>query len=102
MTRIIEMELNELEIPKDMFWTIPKMTSARLYMPSKETIAITSEMLQELTQKSIWNDKIGVKQTDKTFIFVLPKTVSDLYHITPHNFSVSVSQKTDIIYLDIE
>ena len=102
MTRIIEIELNELEIPKDRFKDISMMTSVHLYMLSKENIAISFETSSENAQKSIWNDKMGVKETDKTCIFVLPKKVSDLYHITPHNLSVSVSQKTDIIYLDIE
>jgi len=102
MTKIIEMEINELEIPKDMFKDASKMTSAFLYMLSKETIAISFEPSPEIAQKSIWNGNISVKETDTTYIFVLPKNVTGFYHITPNNFSVSVSQKTDMIYVDIE
>ncbi|WP_287583704.1 hypothetical protein [Candidatus Borrarchaeum sp.] len=102
MTRIIEMEINEIEVPKDMFKEIPMMTSAYLYMLSKETIAISLEKSQDMAQKSIWNDKIDVKETKNAFIFCLPQLVTNFYHITPNNFSVSVSQKTDIIYVDID
>ncbi len=102
MTRIIEMELTELEIPKDMFKKVPKMASAHLYMLSKETMAITFDKSPEFAQKSIWNDKIIIKETDKSLIFVLPQIVTSFYHIIPTNVSVSVSQKTDTIHVDIE
>jgi hypothetical protein len=96
------MELSQLEIPKDMFKELPKGTTAHLYLLSKETIAINFETSQEIAQKSIWNGKIHVKESDKAYIFGLPKMVINFYQITPNNFSVSVSQKTDIVYVDIE
>jgi len=96
------MEINELEIPKDMFKKVPKLTSAHLYMLSKDTIAIAFEISPELAQKSIWNDKISIKETDKSLILVLPQIVTSFYHIIPTNVSVSVSQKTDTIHVDIE
>ena len=96
------MEVNEVEVPKELFPKPHKQNRAWLYALSKKLIGVSFKPMPEWSEKSLWEGEVEVKETAASLVVVLPETVSGFYETTNENVTVSVSQKTGNIIIDIE
>jgi len=102
LTQIIKMETNEIEIPKDMLPYTTKAKSIRVYALSRHTIAMSFHPIEEWEKRALWEGQAKVKETTHSIIVFLPQTLSSFYSITQDNITISASQKTNTIQIDIE
>jgi len=102
VTQILRMEVNEVEVPKELLPEPPKQNRVWLYALSRKLIGISFKPLPEWSEKSLWEGEVEVKETPSSLVIVLPDTVSGFYGTTNDNVTVSVSQKTGNIIVDIE
>jgi hypothetical protein len=102
MTQIIKMEINEIEIPKDMLPHAPKVASLRGYALSRHTIGISFHPVEKWAKRALWEGEVRVEETADSIILLLPQVLSSFYNITQDNITVSTSPKTNTIQIDIE
>jgi hypothetical protein len=62
MTQIIKMEINEVEVPKDMLPHAPKVVSLRGYALSRHTIGISFHSVEKWAKRALWEGKLGLKK----------------------------------------
>jgi len=102
VTQIIKMEINEIEIPKDMLPSPVKTKSVRVYALSRHTIAMSFHPIKEWAKRALWEGQAKVKETNNSIIVFLPQTLSSFYNITSDNITIATSPKTNTIQVDIE
>lgn len=101
MTQILEMETNEIEVPKEMLTKVPKQKKAMAYALSRNTLGIAFKPNRDWANKSLWKGEIELKETETSIIAILPKSVSSFYQIKPSNITISVAQKTNTLMINI-
>jgi len=98
----MKMETNEIEIPKDMLSQVPRVKHLRVYALSKNTIALSFHPVDEWAKRALWQGEVKFEKTDNSIIVQLPPPLSSFYNITQDNITISTSQKTNTIQIDIE
>ncbi|HKZ94565.1 MAG TPA: hypothetical protein VJ249_08315 [Candidatus Bathyarchaeia archaeon] len=68
---------------------------------SKNTIALSFHPVHEWAKKALWQGEVEFKKTDDSIIVHLPPPLSSFYNITQDNITISTSQKTNTIQIDI-
>jgi len=102
LTQIMKMETDEIEIPKDMLSQVPRAKHLRVYALSKNTIALSFQPIDEWSKRALWQGEVRFRKTDGSIIIHLPPPLSSFYSITQDNITISTSQKTNTIQIDIE
>jgi len=102
VTQIMKMEINEVEVPKNMLPNAPRAVSLRGYALSRYTIGVSFNTVGEWAKRALWEREVKVEETPDSIILLLPQVLSSFYNITQDNITISTSPKTNTIQIDME
>jgi hypothetical protein len=95
------MEMNQIEILKEMLPNAPKRKSLRVYALSRHTIGVSFQPVEEWARRALWEGDVEVEETTDSIILLLPKVLSSFFSITQDNITVSASPKTNTLQIDV-
>ena len=101
MTQIVEMQVTEIEIPKEMLRKRFDRRRMYAYALSKRTIGIGSLRVKEWEDAALWSGEVVVRNLPDSVVVKLPSELSSFYDIRSDNHTISVSEKGDNIQIDV-
>jgi len=96
MTQIVEMQVTEIEIPKEMLRKRFDRRRMYAYALSKGSLRV-----KEWEDAALWSGEVVVRNLPDSVVVKLPSELSSFYDIRSDNHTISVSEKGDNIQIDV-